>query len=114
MANRFLGEITTEVDGQTYKLRLDFNAMAEFEDATGKEAFAVFAAFENGKASVKDMRAILWAGLREHHPDVDMKGAGAILSHDVDILRQLLEACMPGEGEAPASGNAVKARKKAA
>ena len=38
------GEATFTADGQEWHLRFDFNAMADFEIATGKNAMAALAA----------------------------------------------------------------------
>lgn len=105
MSNRFFGESTTEHDGKTYTLRCDFNAMCEFEDATGKDALATFEAFETGKVSVKDMRAIMWSFLLHHHPDATLALAGDILSQDVDVMMEVIRASSPTADEAKGLGN---------
>lgn len=107
MANRFLGEATTKVGDKSYTLRMDFNAMCEFEDATGRDAMGAFADMESGNASVKDIRAIVWAALREHHPEATLTDAGAILSENTDVLQSLMAAIAPDAGDmgnAPAPG----------
>ncbi|SNT76712.1 GTA-gp10 family protein [Paracoccus seriniphilus] len=106
MSNRFLGEATAELHGRRYTLRCDFNAMCEFEDATGKDALATFEAFEAGKVSVKDMRAIMWSFMLHHHPDATLKEAGELLSADVDVLMKVIKAASPSRAEAAELGNA--------
>lgn len=101
MANRFLGEATAVCDGKQYTLRLDMNAMCEFEEATGKDAMAAFAAFENSTSSVREMRTMTWAMLRYHHPDVSLIEAGSVLSADLDALRRAVTAAMPDAKEDP-------------
>lgn len=96
MTNSFFGEASiVGVDGKTYKLRLDFNAMCEFEDLTGKDPMVVFSEFEHGNASVKMLRAMMWSFLRRHHPDSTLEFAGDLLSQDVSILEKVLAASVP-------------------
>jgi hypothetical protein len=104
MANRFLGEVSVDAGGKSYKLRMDFNAMCEFEDATGKDALEVLAGMEGGKASVKHLRALAWAALRKHHPDTTLEDAGEIISENTDLVKTLLEATMPAKGEGKDAG----------
>lgn len=108
MANRFKGEATVQVDGCRYTLRCDFNAMCEFEEATGAEALAVFEQFETGKVSVRNMRAMMWAFLQHHHPEVTLAQAGEIMSENVDCLMDVIKAASPQAGEAEALGNGRK------
>lgn len=107
MANRFLGEATTKLDGKVYTLRCDFNAMCHFEDATGKDALATFERFEGGAVSVRDMRHMMHAFLACHHPDATLETAGDILSADLDVLQRVVQAASPeNSGE---QGNATAA-----
>ena len=112
MVNRFLGEASTDLDGATYTLRMDFNAMCEFEDATGKDAMETLATFEGGKVSALDLRALIWAMLKRHHPDVSAQVAGDILSADSGVLQRVLVAAMPTAEEA--MGNAHRRGKSPA
>lgn len=97
MTNRFRGETTATVDGRTFKLRLDFDALAAFETATDKNALACLAEIEGGQARAADIIAMVRAAMQRHHPD-DTGLAGDLLSEDVTVLRRLLEACAPDSG----------------
>ncbi|MDB6177937.1 hypothetical protein PAF17_10535 [Paracoccus sp. Z330] len=117
MSNRFLGEATATLGGKTYTLRCDFNAMCEFEDATGKDALATFEAFEGfeaGKVSVKDMRAIMWSFMLHHHPEATLTEAGELLSADVDALVTVIRAASPSASEAAELGKGQAAQGPAA
>jgi hypothetical protein len=111
MANRFLGEATVDVDGRRWTLRCDFNAMCEFEDATGKDALTVFGEFETGKVGVKDMRAMMWAFLQHHHPDATLQDAGDLLSANVNAMMEVIKSASPTADEAEGLGNAGPKRK---
>lgn len=113
MGNRFKGEASTQFEGKTYTLRVDFNAMCAFEDMTGKNALAVFADFERGSVGVSEMRAMAWSFLRKHHPETDLDFAGDILSESSEILADVMGAAMPDADEVGELGN-VKAKSQKA
>ena len=114
MANKFKGEATAVVDGATYTLRCDFNAMCAFEAATGQDAMAAFSGFEAGKVSTLTMRAMMLAFLGKHHADADKEIAGEILSEDLDALTRVMTAAMPDAAEVGDTGNAPTKATKAA
>jgi len=104
MANTFLGEVTARATGKTYTLRCDFNAMCDFEEATGKQAMATIEAFEREGVSTADMRAMMWAFMRRHHPDATLQDAGDLLSENVGALMQVIVAAMPTPAEVAKAG----------
>jgi len=114
MANQFLGEVTVQGGDKTYTLRCDFNAMAEFETATGKEAMTAFARVETGKVSVLDMRAMMWSFMRRHHPEASIEEAGDLLSNNINALRDVIQATMPAKSEVRPLEKPVARRKSAA
>lgn len=108
MANAIKGEVALLHDGKTYTMVLDFNALAEFEDATGKNAAEVLDSPES--MSISLARKLFWAGLQRHHPGLTLHEAGDILQENMDKLGQAVGAAAPD----PVAGNvagAVKARK---
>lgn len=104
MANKFFGEVEVKVGDQTYKLRMDFNAMCEFEDVTGINAMDAFADFEKGNISVKSMRAMMYAFLKRHHPEITLEQAGEVLSENMGALEAVISASMPTGKEAESLG----------
>jgi hypothetical protein len=104
MANKFFGEVEIESGGNKYKLRMDFNAMCEFEDVTGVNAMDAFADFEKGKISVKNMRAMMYAFLKRHQPDITLDQAGEILSENMGALEAVVSAAMPSAKETEGLG----------
>lgn len=111
MANRFKGEITVAHGGETYTLRCDFNAMCDFEEATGQDALAAFQAMEQGGGSIRLLRAMLHACLRRNHPEATVELAGDILSEDVEVVVRLIQASAPDQ---PAGAEAAGGKQKAA
>jgi hypothetical protein len=80
MANAEKGEASFEFEGKSYTFVLSINALCELEDLLGQRINDTLAKLGNPNASdLRTMRAMLWAGLREHHPDVTLKQAGVML-----------------------------------
>lgn len=102
MANRFRGEAEAVLDGRSFRLVLDFNAMCELEDMTGRTAPEIMAEFDAGKVSFKSLRAVCLAALRRHHPEATPQDAGDLLSADMDLPARLIAATMPEAAGAPA------------
>lgn len=92
MANAIKGEVIFEHDGASYTLVLDFNALADFEDATGQNAMKALA---GGDLTISQMRALFHAGLKDRHPDVSLKDAGAMLQANLPSLGEALKAAFP-------------------
>ena len=109
MAYGFKGEVSIDHDGASYTMVLDFNALCDFEGETGKNALTALEGMENGMASASDMRALMWAGLRQKHPDMTLQLAGTILGENADAIRRAADAARP-EVKAGNGKRAAKAR----
>jgi hypothetical protein len=89
MANRQKGEVNLVVDGRTYTLVLDIDAMCALEehfstpshDATWDEI-----AVKVNKGSVRVVRALIWAMLQRHHPELSVVDAGHLMNDAGGIL----------------------------
>jgi len=86
-------------------LVIDFNALASFEEVTGKNALAVdlWTAL-----SARDLRALLWAALIHEDRNLTLEDVGAMLdpANSPDIINALSDAYVaampkPKEGEPP-------------
>lgn len=108
MANAQKGEYTfTGPDGNDYTLLYNINAMCLIEDELGVPMSDLEDKLQ--RPSAKDLRAVLWAGLKHKHPDLKLEDAGAIAS-GVDILENITAAFSRAFPDAPKgddSGNAV-------
>lgn len=107
MTNPLTGKKAVEVEGRIWTLGLDFNAMCSFEEKTGKNAFGVISAFEQGKISALDIRALMWAMLVGDQPDVTLEQAGEILTKAPEALKEAIQGATPDpskqkSGKAPA------------
>lgn len=104
MSRRGDGEATFEAEGRTWRLRFDFNAMADFEAEAGKGAFDVLEAMQTGKAKATEIRLLFWATLREHHPEITIREAGRMIFAGMEAFHAAAASAMPapepgGEGE---------------
>lgn len=84
MANPHKGDYAFEAAGAQFTLCYSANAICELEDALDTSIVALSqdlaqAAVHPEKARMSVIRTVFWAGLREHHPDVDVKAAGDLL-----------------------------------
>lgn len=107
MANGFKGEIGLRHAGAEYVMVLDFNALCDFEGETGKNALQALEGMEQGEVSASDLRALMWAGLRQNHPEITLKQAGAILAENTDAIQRASAAAAPdmrGKRQGQSSG----------
>lgn len=99
MANSFKGQVSVSYGGKTYTMALDFNALCDFEDQTGKNALQALDGMENGDVSAREMRALMWAGLKQFHPEMTLPLAGHILAENINAIAEAAALTMPQEGD---------------
>lgn len=81
MANKHKGEVSFEVAGVNYTMRFSANALCELEDALDMGINAVATQLGNpASLRLKTVRAVFWAGLRDHHPDMTTVQAGDLVT----------------------------------
>lgn len=93
MANKQKGLVEIELGGKTRTLNYDLNAIAELEDKTGVEVSDM----AEMKMSIKNVRAMLWAGLIHEDEDLTEKEVGAMVNmHNMEYVQEkLAEAFVP-------------------
>jgi hypothetical protein len=79
MANPHRGEVALKAGGEAYKFSYSVNALCELEDALDQPVAKIAVSLRD-PASVRwsVIRALVWAGLRDHHQDVTIEQAGDI------------------------------------
>lgn len=103
MANRHKGEVAFDVEGKNYVLCFTSNALCELEDAIGVGIAKIGGLLSDVETlKLKDVRAVLWAGLTDHHQGIDMKSAGGIidaigLPRTLELISSGLSAAFPAE-----------------
>lgn len=85
MANPHKGELAITAGGRPYVLQYTSDSLVELEDALDMGIMAILAELQTWstdprKMRLKWVRALFWAGLRAHHPEVDLKAAGELIT----------------------------------
>jgi len=105
MPNPLRGETTLTVEEKTYRVRFSWNAAAEYEVPAGRPLSVGVQEILDGKVSARSLRAMLWAGLQEHHPDVSLKDAGKMLGaigvkKGLDVMLEAVQYFYPAPDKA--------------
>ncbi|MPZ58436.1 MAG: hypothetical protein GEU91_18475 [Rhizobiales bacterium] len=80
MINPHKGEVAFTADERRYVLHYSIDAICALEESAGKGFPALVQEMADpDKMSVSLLRKVLWAGLREHHPDLTLKDAGELI-----------------------------------
>lgn len=81
MANSQRGEVAFLAGDSSYTLSFSINALCELEDALGDGVNAIAAQLGNpGAVRIKTLRAVLWAGLLDHHDGLSIDDAGRVMT----------------------------------
>lgn len=81
MANKHRGEVELKAPSGTYILRLSINAIAEIEGVLDLGINEIAGRLSDpATLRLGHLRAIVWGGLREKHPDLDLFGAGDLIA----------------------------------
>lgn len=91
------GERTFEYKGQTWRVRFDFNMMADFEAETGLNCLDAMQELQSDTSSPSSitLRALIWASLQEYHPTVTIRQAGQMVTAGLPAFRQAAESALP-------------------
>lgn len=81
MANPLRGSVPLQVSERAYTLSFSVNALCELEAELGAPIAQIAERLNDEKnISMATVRAVVWAGLQDHHPEVDIKGAGLVVT----------------------------------
>lgn len=103
MANAARGEVTFKVGAARYTLKFSTNAICELEEHLDLGLNSIVANMER----LTTVRALLWAGLRAHHPEMTISGAGELIdkcgmTEATEVIGKALTAAFPAkEGNVP-------------
>lgn len=100
MANKAKGEASlTTSAGDVLTLAYNFDALCEVEDAAGKSIGDVLAEISRGSPRLTTARALIYGGLREHHPEIELSDVGELLLTDgaafTGAMEKALSAAFP-------------------
>lgn len=114
MANAAQGEAMLVSDGKELTLRYDFDALCAVEDAADKAIGDVLIELSQGSPRLTTVRALIYGGLREHHPEVTLKEAGELFLSDgpavSEAMNKALSAAFPKMAEGKQGENPRKRR----
>jgi hypothetical protein len=119
MANKYRAEAEMQVGGQTYWLRFGTNEVAEVENVLDLGNFVSM--FPRGviRLGFRQLRAVLWAALRLHHPEVSLADVGNMIDTLGDgdsaagfaagnaVAVDLLKCCFPPDEPESEGGKAL-------
>ena len=78
MANKSRGEVSLELGGKTYLLKFVTNSICDMEEAANL-SMAELGARVQGNPGKRDLRLLLWGGLRKNYPNMTLRQAGELL-----------------------------------
>lgn len=81
MANPVRGEVAVSFGDRTLTLSFSVDAICQLEDRTGQVVRELGARILTEEA-MAFKRTLLWAALRDHHPEVTHKAAGELMLED--------------------------------
>ena len=108
MGNRYRAEVTFSAADVPYTLSYSWNAAASFEEASGKTLSAALDELSRQELSAISARALLWAGLREHHAGVSLERTGRLIDElgwkrVLELMNHAFEYYFPKEEAAVAA-----------
>ena len=105
MANPQRGEAHIDINGDTYTLALDLNALCELQEALNPrdpDSVELDGLMKQlGKMNPRYVRAFVWATLRRHHPEITLKGASDLVTEAggiatfIEQMGTLLQSTQP-------------------
>lgn len=106
---KMLGEVTASVGGETYRLRLTMRGIATLQDEYGQNLDPILSLADGELPHFGVCLRVVELALQRYHPDAGPDVADDILTQDMGIFGQLLEAAFPQAEAQPGRG-----KKKAA
>jgi hypothetical protein len=110
---RLEGTASFRIGGTTYRLVYNNDVFCEIEGLVGCSFLAVLKELSEGQPRLGSIRALLWAGLQNQHPEIEIGQCGDwILAGEqdaIDAMTRAVTAAMPkAEGGEKPSGNPPK------
>lgn len=104
--NPKLGDVAFKIGGKTYTFRLGVNGLCLVEAEADASATDVIQRIMT-KPRLTDIRLLFWAGLQEHHPEIDKNGAGDLVQllnqgkkKPVEIILEAMKLASPDVDDA--------------
>lgn len=105
MANPHRGDLAFTAGSQNYTIRYTIDSIVVLEEILGKGIMEIITDLQSwgqdqNKIRLGTIRSMLWAGLRCHHPEIDVKAAGELIKEMENGFGSAL--AIVGEGMASA------------
>ena len=97
--------------GVEYTIRLDFNALAEWECQDVDVDNALEALKDPSTLNARQIRALLYCGLRQCHPSITVEEAGEMANGDT--LKKAFGSMVPNAEGAPGNAPPNRAARRA-
>lgn len=79
--NPHKGEVVFDAGGQAYTMRFSIDAICALEEETGKGVVLLSEELSDpAKLRMSLVRQVVWAGLRDAHPELTVKQAGELIA----------------------------------
>jgi len=123
MANRERGEVSLEIDGTTYTMVLDLEALCTLEDhfsTPSKDAVFPELLERASRGSARHIRGIVWAALQRHHKGMTLEQTSDLIQSSGGLagfsekLNSLAGSTQPDPEDANEIGAGKKARPRKA
>lgn len=103
MANKHRGEVALQAGEKTYTIHFSTNALCNLEEALGMSVSQLSEEFASQAVGFRELRKILWAGMRDNHPDLDLEAIGEIIDAagftvSMEIVLKAFVAAFPEPG----------------
>lgn len=93
MANSKRGEVALVVGDQSYKLSFSVSALCELEDALDMPVSKIGDLLnDTANLRMETVRTVIWAALRDHHEEIDIKQAGKLATDIPLVMGKIGEA----------------------
>lgn len=115
MANQHRGQVDLKAGDKIYTLSFSINAMCELEDLLGEPISQIAKSLGDPQSvRMSTVRALVWAALRDHHSDIDLKGAGdlvaeATVTSTMETIGRAFALAFPDTASKSVPKKAVKA-----
>lgn len=117
MANPNRGQVALKAGDRDYMLSYSVNSLCELEDELELPIASIVTTMQTpDKLRMTFVRALVWAGLQDHHDDVSIKDAGLIIGDagfqpSMEAVREAFKLAFPdAQKGAKAKANPPKAR----
>jgi hypothetical protein len=78
MAPHRIPDVTLTVDGETYTLSMDINAVCRAEEAVNRPIHEIQAQAQAG--SMRALRLLIWSSFLAHHPALTIEDVGDLMT----------------------------------